>query len=88
MANAYTRDCLVCGVPFTQVGIRGNLRRMCSNACSLRRIRERKNSNYMQRYHAVREAGGGREVARWAMQGRSRTAAALEVLKEERSGDQ
>ena len=82
MANTYTRDCLVCGTTFTQVGIRGNLRKMCSDACSLRRIRERKNRNYMQRYHAVRKAGGGRELTRWAMQGRSRTEAALEVLRE------
>jgi len=82
MASTYTRDCLVCGTTFTQVGIRGTLRKMCSEACSLRRIRERKNRNYMERYRAVREAGGDRQFRRWAMQGRLRTEAALEVLKE------
>lgn len=82
MANTYTQPCLVCGTTFTQVGIRGTLRKMCSEACSLRRIRERKNRNYMERYHAVREAGGDRKFRRWAMQGKLRTEAAIEVLRE------
>lgn len=82
MARQFIRTCLVCGTTFTQVGIRGTLRKMCSDACSLRRIRERKNRNYMERYHAVREAGGDMKFRRWAMQGRVRTEAALEVLRE------
>jgi len=82
MARQFTRTCPVCEKQFSQVGIRGTLRKMCTDACSIRRIRERKNRNYMQRYHAVREAGGDMKFRRWAMQGRIRTEAALEVLKE------
>lgn len=82
MARHVTRDCLVCGTPFTQVAVPGTLRKMCSKACSLRRIRERKNRAYSARYASVRQAGGDRAFATWAMQGSLRTEAALEVLKE------
>jgi len=82
VARQFTRTCPVCEKQFSQVGIRGTLRKMCSDACSLRRIRERKNRAYSARYASVRQAGGDRAFATWAMQGSLRTEAALEVLKE------
>lgn len=82
-----TRNCLVCGTEFTQQTIKGNTRRMCSEACSRQRIRNKRNGRYKERYGALKKAGATGRYAAWAARASNlRFEAALEVLSEEKSG--
>ena len=83
----YTRTCLICQTEFTQAGQRGNLRRMCSEACSRQRIRNKRNGRYKERYGALKKAGATGRYAAWAARASNlRFEAVLEVLEEEKSG--
>lgn len=81
----FTRTCPICQTEFTQPGKRGNLRRMCSEACSRQRIRNKRNGRYKERYGALKKAGATYQYAAWAARASNlRFEAALEVLQEEK----
>lgn len=73
----------MCQITFEQMTRKGALRKMCSEACTLKRIYHRRRDTYREWYGKLREAGASRAMAHWASSGgKVRFDATIDVLKE------